>query len=254
MITFISCAKTMTADPPAAHPVLTRPRHLDLAAVHAAEMARTDPAELARLLHVSMAIARENHLRYNDFALQTRPLCPALTAYTGVVFRHIAPDDFTESDFAFAQEHLRISSFLYGLLRPLDGIRNYRMEGNIRLAAHDERTMFEFWRNVLTDGFIREIESAGGVLINLASAEMKGLFDWKRVERSVRVITPEFRQWKDGRLTMVTVYAKMCRGEMVRHIIRNRIDTAEDLKGFSWEGFAFDPEASTPHKMLFTAR
>lgn len=252
MLTFISCAKTMTSDCAIQHPALTVPRHQDLATLHAAEMARFTPDELARLLHVSLPIARENHLRYADFALQSRPVIPALTAYTGVVFQHIAPETFAQEDFAYAQEHLRITSFLYGLLRPLDGIRNYRMEGNIRLAEHDERTMFEFWREVLTDEFIREIKSAGGILVNLASSEMKNLFDWKRVEREVQVITPEFRQWKNGHLVMVTIYAKMCRGEMVRYILRNRIETTDALKNFSWEGFAFNATESTGCKYLFT--
>lgn len=113
--------------------------------------------------------------------------------------------------------------------------------------------MFEFWRDVLTDEFIREIKSAGGILVNLASSEMKNLFDWKRIEREVQIITPEFRQWKNGRLVMVTIYAKMCRGEMVRYILRNRIETIDALKEFMWEGFAFNAAESTDRKYLFTA-
>lgn len=81
---------------------------------------------------------------------------------------------------------------------------------------------------------------------------MKDLFDWKRVEREVRVITPEFQVWKNGQLKTIVIYAKMCRGEMVRYIIKNRIERPEDLKSFTWEGFALDEERSMDEHLLFT--
>ena len=84
--------------------------------------------------------------------------------------------------------------------------------------------MFDYWKPILTDTFIKEIKAKGGILINLASGEMKDLFDWKRVEQEVQVITPEFQVWKKGKLTTVVVYAKMCRGELTRFIIKNRIE------------------------------
>ncbi|WP_418816162.1 peroxide stress protein YaaA, partial [Phocaeicola sp.] len=88
-------------------------------------------------------------------------------------------------------------------------------------------------------------------LVNLASGEMKDLFDWKRVESEVRVVTPDFQVWKGGKLKTVVIYAKMCRGEMVRHIIKNRIGCPEDLRGFSWEGFTFDEGLSTDNHLQF---
>ena len=96
------------------------------------------------------------------------------------------------------QEQRRITAFLYGLLRPLDGIKPYRLEGDVRLPEKGGISMFDYWKPLLTDYFIEEIKNCGGVLINLASAEMKDLFDWKRVEQEVRVITPEFQVWKAG--------------------------------------------------------
>ena len=172
-------------------------------------------------------------------------------AYTGAVFKRILPKDFTADDFRYAQEHLRITSFLYGLLRPLDGIRPYRLEGDVRLPEKGGITMFDYWKPLLTDYFIEEIKKRGGILVNLASGEMKDLFDWKRVESEVRVITPDFQVWKGGKLKTVVIYAKMCRGEMVRYIIKNRIGCPEDLRGFSWEGFTFDEELSTDNHLQF---
>ena len=177
---------------------------------------------------------------------------PAVCAYTGTVFKRILPKDFSAEDFRYAQEHLRITSFLYGLLRPLDGIKPYRLEGDVRLPEKGGISMFDYWKPLLTDYFIEEIKNCGGVLINLASAEMKDLFDWKQVEQEVRVITPEFQVWKAGQPKTVVIYAKMCRGEMTRFIVKNRLECPEELKSFSWEGFVWDEIRSTENVWHFS--
>ena len=112
--------------------------------------------------------------------------------------------------------------------------------------------MFEYWKPVLTDLFIEDIKKAGGILCNLASDEMRGLFDWKRVEREVRVVTPEFHVWKNGKLATVVVYTKMSRGEMTRYILKNRIESVDQLKTFAWEGFEFNEQLSDEKKYVFT--
>ena len=104
----------------------------------------------------------------------------------------------------------------------------------------------------LTDVFIEDIKKAGGILCNLASDEMKSLFDWKRVEKEVHVITPEFQVWKNGKLASIVIYIKMSRGEMTRFILKNRIENPEDLKSFSWEGFEFNESLSNEKKFVFT--
>lgn len=156
-----------------------------------------------------------------------------------MVFKRINPKDFSEDDFRYAQEHLLITSFLYGLLRPLDAIKNYRLEGDVKLPELGGMSFFDYWKPRLTDYFIEAIREQGGILINLASGEMKDLFDWEKVNREVQVITPEFHTWKNGKLATVVVYAKMCRGEMTRFILKNRIEQPEELKNFEWEGFRF---------------
>lgn len=254
MLTFISCAKTMAEIREDSSREMTEPRYGDHALHLGREIARMSGEELGRILRVSPRIAAENRRRYLDLVPGTAPRTEALSAYTGVVFQHIAPENFTEEDWAYAREHLRITSFLYGLLRPTDGIAPYRMEGDARLECNDGRTLFEYWREVLTGDFIAEIKARGGILMNLASAEMKGLFDWKRVEREVRVITPEFKVWKGDRLSTIVIYAKMCRGEMTRHILKNRIEDPTRLRDFEWEGFAFDPERSDERHYMFTMR
>ena len=232
---------------------MTNPRFTDEALRHALSLARYPASELGGMLRVNAKIAAENYIRYQDFCSEDNLLVPAIGAYTGAVFKRIAPKDFTTDDFLFAQEHLRIISFLYGLLRPLDGIRPYRLEGDVRLPENGGVTMFDYWKPLLTDVFIEDVKRQDGVLLNLASAEMKDLFDWKRMEREVRVITPEFRVWKGDKPATVVIYAKMCRGEMTRFFIKNRITHPEQLKSFSWEGFTFDEGRSTEHQWWFIA-
>lgn len=252
MLALISCAKTMASRCSIAVPGVTTPEFETLALQHALEMSQYSAVELEKLLRVNAKIAVDNRLRYHDFCSEDNHSMPAICAYTGAVFKRIFPKDFTADDFDYAQEHLRITSFLYGLLRPLDGIKPYRLEGDVRLSERGDLSMFDYWKPVLTDYFIAEINRKGGVLVNLASGEMQSLFDWKKVEREVRIITPEFQMWKAGGLKTIVIYTKMCRGEMVRSIIKNRIEDPEDLKGFAWEGFVFDEERSTDNHLLFT--
>lgn len=252
MLAFISCAKTMASRCSLAVPSMSTPRFEAEAVRNALEMSQYTAAELEMLLRVNAKIAAENRLRFHDFCSEDNCSMPAICAYTGAVYKRILPKDFTIDDFNYAQEHLRITSFLYGLLRPLDGIKPYRLEGDVRLPEKGGISMFDYWKPMLTDYFISEIKKQGGVLINLASGEMQDLFDWKRVEAEVRVITPEFQVWRGGQLKTIVIYTKMCRGEMVRFIIKNRIENPEELKAFTWEGFALDEERTTDNHWQFT--
>lgn len=252
MLTFISCAKTMTTKTKIQVALHTSiPTFEEIAKEHAIELASMSAEELGRLLHINPRLAAENVLRYGDFLSDTNPAFPALLSYTGMVFKRINAADFTTEEFDYAQQHLLITSFLYGLLRPMDLIKNYRLEGNVKLGSGKGETMFNFWKPILTDFFIDAIKKQGGVLVNLASEEMKSLFDWKKVCSEVRVVTPEFYTLKNGKLAAVTVYAKMCRGEMTRFILKKRIEQPEDLKTFEWEGFAFDKERSSENDFFF---
>lgn len=251
MLILLSCAKTMSEVSKLKTPAVTQPAFHREAAAIALQMSQFSVEELERLLHVNPKIALENYKRYRNFHSEDVRELPALLAYTGIVFKRLNPKDFSADDFLYAQDHLRLTSFCYGLLRPLDLIRLYRLEGDVRLPEPGNRTMFEYWKPLLTDHFIKEIKKAGGVLCNLASDEMRGLFDWKRVEKEVRVITPEFRVWKKGKLGTIVVYTKMCRGEMSRFILKNRIKNPTELSSFAWEGFEFNPGLSDEKKLVF---
>lgn len=248
----ISPAKTINTRLSRQAPYGTKPWFADEAARIALYMASYSIDRLEGLLKISPKLAIETYKRIEVFHADETPARPALLAYTGMVFQHIAPSDFTDSDFFYAQKHLRIASPFYGMLRPLDRIKAYRMEYDVKLPELGGVTMYDFWRSRLATPFIEEIRASGGVLVNLASMDVQPSFDWKRMEKEITVVTPEFKMWRNGKLETVTIYAKMARGEMTRFILKNRIEKSEDLKGFSWEGFSFNAELSNEKRPVFT--
>lgn len=251
MLTFISCAKTMTHQTKTSTPPVTSPRFLSHANEIALMASTLSKEELGRLLHVNSSLAALNYRRFQEFPTDEKRPIPAILAYTGIVFKHIKPESFTREEWLYAQNHLLISSFLYGFLRPLDIIKCYRLEGSVRLEELNNNSLFHFWQPILTAAFIKRIKNAGGTLVYLASSEMKELFKWELVTRSVRSVVPEFYQRQGDKLLTVVVHVKMCRGEMTRYIIKHQITNTEDLKSFEWEGYRYSPELSTDDRMVF---
>lgn len=251
MLIFISCAKTMASECKISVPELTVPFFENEAEANVAELINYDTKDLEKLLKINSSLAAENKMRYYEFMSPDNKPMPAICAYTGAVFKKLDAASFSGEDLLYSQDHLLISSFLYGVLRPLDGIRPYRLEGNVRLQRNDEKSMFDHWKPLLTDLFIERIKRQGGVLVNLASSEMQSLFDWKKVVSQVRVISPEFQVIKDGKLKTIVMYAKMCRGEMTRYLIKNRIADPDDIRRFEFDGFVYDESLSTPDKPVF---
>ena len=233
----IGCAKKMRVAPQGCGDVVaTVPHFIDNAGMIAAQMAVYDTGELQEILGVGKKIAAENRLRYQAWHDEAT-LTPAVMAYDGMVFNKLSPQTFSAADMQYASEHLFIASFLYGLLRPTDFINPYRLEGKVSLPVTSHATLFDYWKPVLTDWFIDKVKADDGVLVNLASNEFRNMFDWKRVEKELTVISPDFKVEEGGRLKNVTIYAKMCRGAMTRYIIENRISAPELLAGFSFDGF-----------------
>ena len=167
----------------------------------------------------------------------------ALLNYSGMVYKKLGAGSLTEEDWRYAVDHLRMTSFVYGLLRPTDLIRPYRMEGTARLPMLEGERVFDFWRDRLTKPFIEAIRAAGGTLLYLASDEMRGLFHWEEVERSVEVITPTFlTRQRDGSLRQTVIYTKMARGEMAREVLRQRITQPKELHRLTPAGFLYTGE------------
>lgn len=247
----LSPAKTITGTSKIKVPSGTIPQFQQAATDIALYMAQYSVEDLKRLLKLSPKLALESYERFQHFhSTDERPL-QALLAYTGVVFKHINPKDFSEEDFLFAQTHLRIVSICYGLLRPLDLIKPYRMEYDIKLPELGDGNMYNFWKGRQTQSLIKEVKADDNLLINLASMDVQPAFEWKKIEDSVRIITPEFKVWKNGKAETIVIYAKMARGQMSRYIIKNKISNPEELKSFTREGFQYKETLSSENNWVF---
>jgi len=215
----------------------------------AAEMAQMGIDELARQLDCSRKLAAENWKRYQEFSCAKT--MPAILAYNGQAYKHLKANILSSDALDFAHNHLWITCFLYGMLRPMDGIVPYRMEHCVTMEATHDKPINQFWKGKLTDVLIDSVKADDGILIHLSTEEYEHLFDWKRVMEEVKVIHPLFYVRKpDGSLKMQAVWAKSCRGAMVRYILENGITSLDELKGFSYEGFEYSPnhgEDSFPH-------
>lgn len=232
----IACAKIMTGNTPNNIQFATEPTFQLQANKNALQLMAYSVEELQGMLQVNRDITIENWKRFQNFQTKEN-LCPAVFCYDGMVFQKLAPESFSDEELLYANDHLLISSFLYGLLRPLDMINRYRLEGNIVLPDNAGKSMFDYWKTILTDWFIEKIKADDGILINLASDEMRNLFNWKRVQKEVTIITPDFKVEKNGKLKTIVIYTKMCRGAMTRYILKNKITDINYLKYFEYEEF-----------------
>ena len=235
----LACAKIMNETTETKTPLVSEPRFLKEAEHFALLMCQRSVEELIEMFHCSRQLAIENKLRYGRFFTDNERL-PAILAYYGQAYKYLDASTLNKGDFLFAQQHLWITSFLYGLLRPLDRIHPYRMEGKVEL---DGKTMFKHWKPLLTDLLIDSVKADDGILVHLATEVLK----------EVAVIQPQFLVMKNGKLKSITVYAKSCRGAMTRYIIKNKLVTPDDLTKFEYEGFEFKPDygdSSHPHFII----
>ncbi|MGN0213474.1 MAG: YaaA family protein [Muribaculaceae bacterium] len=246
----LACAKIMTDPGNIVTPALSTPAFAAEAMQFAADMTALDVDDIAATMHCSRQIAAETALRYRDFFSDT-PLQPAVLAYYGQAYKTLRAREFTPEQLLYAEQHLWITSFLYGLLRPLNGIHPYRMEGNVFLPSANGENMFAFWRSRLTQLLIDSVKTDDGVLLHLATEEMQHLFDWSRVKREVTVVQPQFLVENNGRTKTVTVYAKSCRGAMTRYVITHQITSPTQLLQFNYQGFNFSERLSNDTNLVF---
>lgn len=242
----LACAKIMLEHAEVKTPLVSEPRFQKEAEHFALLMSQRSVDEMMDMFKSSRQIAIENKLRYERFFVEEERM-PAILAYYGQAYKCLQVQTLNDDDYRFAQQHLWITSFLYGLLRPLDMLHTYRMEGKVELEG---KTIFQHWKPLLTDLLIDSVKADDGILVHLATEEMQHLFDWKRICKEVKVVQPQFLVMKDGKLKSVTVYAKSCRGAMTRFIIKNQLSMPEELRNFEYEGFEFASEygnADHPH-------
>jgi cytoplasmic iron level regulating protein YaaA (DUF328/UPF0246 family) len=210
--------------------------------------------DLAQLSQVNMSIAKTNYDRFYNWHTPFTPenAKQAVLLFNGEVYNGLKAKTLSSEEFQYLQNHLRIISGLYGVLRPLDLIQPYRLEMGCGLTVEDSRNLYEFWGNRITEKLNDALTLSGEpkILLNLASGEY---FKSVRAEKlKARIIDVEFFETKNDRLKTIVVYTKKARGLMARFVIKNRIENPEELKGFSEEGYWFSPQLSTEKKMIFT--
>lgn len=209
------------------------------------------PAELSELMHISDKLAELNWQRNCEWKTPFTPESarPAIYAFNGDVYQGLDAYTLPVEKVEALQDKLRMLSGLYGLLKPWDLIMPYRLEMGTNLAVGEHKNLYEYWRPILAKSLNKELKK-DEVLVNLASKEYFDAIDTKLLK--ARVITPEFRDYRNGKLAVIALFAKKARGMMVRYIAENNIENAEDLKGFHSEGYGFDESLSTEDKWVFT--
>lgn len=210
------------------------------------------PKELMDLMSISDKLADLNWNRNqtrNVSEITVENGRQAIYAFNGDVYIGLDAYSLSEDKITILQEKLRILSGLYGLLKPLDLIQPYRLEMGTKLPIGTNKNLYEFWKPIIVKELNSEL-SKDELFVNLASNEYFDAVDVKKLK--VPVITPEFKDYKDGKLKMISFFAKKARGMMVRYIIDTNAETIDDLKGFNYEGYAFDSNLSKGNKLVFT--
>lgn len=247
----ISPAKSLDFETKATTSLYTEPRFTDSSEVLNTKLKTLSKKKLSELMKISDDLAMLNYERNQEWSLPFTldNAKQAIYAFTGEVFRGINVVNLSESKVPVLQDKLRILSGLYGLLRPLDLIQPYRLEMGTKLKVGSADNLYKFWDDQLAKSLNDELEDEE-ILINLASSEYFKALPKKVLK--VPLITPVFKDFKNGEYKIIMTYAKKARGLMVRYIIENDIETIEQLKGFNVDGYGFSEEMSTNSDLVFT--
>ncbi len=212
-------------------------------------MQKKKPSHLKTLMKVSDDLATLNVERYQQFGKDFNfdNAKQALLAFKGDVYTKIDVDEFSEEDFEFAQDHLRILSGLYGLLKPLDLIQPYRLEMGTRLSNPKGKDLYSFWGTKIAKAINEVLDDKW--VINLASQEYFKSVNQKALK--AEVITPIFKEYREGGYKIIGIFAKQARGMMTNYMIKNRINDPEKLKLFDDGGYAYDDKLSGENEWVF---
>lgn len=251
MLVVISPAKTLDFETPARTNIASTPSFLEDSQVLIERMRELAPADIAKLMKISDKLSVLNSTRYETWSLPFTPdnAKQALLAFKGDVYTGLDAETLSPEQDDYAQQHLRILSGLYGILKPLDLIQPYRLEMGTKLSNSGGKDLYQFWGDKITDSLNDEL-AQNDVLINLASNEYFKSVQPKKL--NARIITPVFKDTKNGVQKIISFYAKKARGLMTRYIIENNIDNAEALKDFDIAGYQFEAKQSSENDWVFT--
>ena len=252
MLMVISPAKTLDYDTPPVIDKSTQPRFVEHSVELIEVLREKSPQDIAKLMSLSDKLASLNVARYGSWERESTPqnAKQALLAFKGDVYTGLNAEDFSTDDFAFAQQHLRMLSGLYGLLRPLDLMQPYRLEMGTKLANPRGKDLYTFWGERISQWLNEDLEAQGDqVLLNLASQEYFGAVKPKAL--TARVIGTVFKDQKNGQYKIISFYAKKARGLMARYVIKERLQDPEGLKDFNLDGYRFDAASSSENQLVF---
>ncbi len=253
MLTVISPAKTLDFDTPPPIRRHTQPQFLDRAAELVEDARAMAPEDIRELMGVSEDIANLNHQRFMNWSTPFAPANAkqAVHAFRGDVYTGLDADSLDSEQLAFAQQHLRILSGLYGLLRPLDLMQPYRLEMGLKFANRGGANLYEFWGDELTRALNKQLPRSGSpVLVNLASNEYFRAVKSPQLE--AEVVTPVFKDLKGGKYKVVSFYAKKARGQMARYIIEKGLNDPAGLKRYRVGGYRYNAAESSARELVFT--
>lgn len=252
MLVVISPAKTLDFDTPALVPTTSFPVSLNRSEQIVKVLRKKKVADLMKLMDISNELATLNVARFASWTpdFENEPTKPALLAFKGEVYLGMDAATFSAQDLLFAQKHLRILSGLHGMLLPLDALKPYRLEMGTSIAIGKHKNLYGFWKEEVTKRINTNLTQLNSdVLVNLASEEYFKVIDTKKLK--AKVVTCQFKDFKNGNYKVLSFFAKKARGMMSRYIIQNNILDVNQLKNFNAEGYYFSEKGSTESQFLF---
>ncbi len=255
MLFVISPAKSLDYDSAAPTDKFSRPQFLSHAKELVKRLRAFTPAQIASLMHISDKLATLNVARYAQWSQRFTPdnAKACVFAFNGDVYDGLDAGTLDTAQIEYVQKHLRILSGLYGVLRPLDLMKPYRLEMGTKLDTTRGANLYEFWADVPTKALNKALSKSGNaVLVNLASAEYFKVVRTREVK--ARIVTPVFEDWSGGRYKVIGFHAKRARGSMVRYAIDHCVEKVDALKQFDYGGYAHDTDVSTADRWVFRRR
>ena len=252
MIIVLSPAKTLDYEFESNHEHSV-PAFLNNSSKLIGELKEKEPKVIASLMGLSDKLALLNYDRYQSWSAAktvSKDSKPSMLVFKGDVYQGLQAEDLSKAEMKFAQKHIRILSGLYGILRPLDVMKPYRLEMGTKLETSEGKNLYEFWGNKVQDNVLEELKNQkSDLLINLASKEYFTVLG--KLPEDVNVVTPTFKDYKNGKFKIISFYAKKARGMMTRWIIENKITDFEKLSGFNVDGYKYSKAESTATTPVF---
>ena len=253
MIAVISPSKSLNEKPEFITSEYSVPKFIDEAAILVEKLKKYSPRQLQKLMNINSKLAELNVSRYQEWNSEFSPESAekAVLMFNGEVFNGLQAKTLKAEDLIYAQERMRILSGLYGILRPLDLMHPYRLEMGTKMTANRKSDLYKFWGDKLTEDLNESLENhSEKAIINLASDEYFSALNPKKLK--ARIIKCQFKEERNGKLKFITVFGKKARGLMLKFMIENRIEQAEDLKAFDTEGYYFNVNHSTEDMWMFS--